>query len=279
MTWTDRLSSLKIRQKIIVAPLLAALAFVAIQVVDYRANKAQESLLQGISEGRFPALETSRELRETLATIQRSLQDAVAAQDPMGLETARDLEENFEQLIATARINPVRTAEELDALARAFSDYFDLSMRVTSRMINREMGQDLVNDIQTMTASYNQIRASLDEGMLEDKAAIEEAFATTLTSQRRTRVINLIVALSCIILLVPATLWVIRSITRPLSGLLEVSERLAASDLSVVVPENPSTDEIAVLQNAFRAMSESLRVILGNVSTSVRELSSSAAEI
>ena len=79
MTWTDRLSSLKIRQKIIVAPLLAALAFVAIQVVDYRANKAQETLLQGISEGRFPALETSRELRETLATIQRTLQDAVAA--------------------------------------------------------------------------------------------------------------------------------------------------------------------------------------------------------
>jgi len=279
MTWIKRVTSLKIRHKIVVAPLLAALAFVAIQVVDYRANQTQEALLQEISEGRFPALETSRELRETLSAIQRSLQDAVAAQDRSILESAHGLAAQFDQLVEAARENPIRETETIDALAGDFEAYFALSTEVVNRMIGGEMGEELVTDIQAMTSRYNAIRDALDEGMIADKAAIEAAFETTHESQRRTRAINLAVAVTCIMLLVPATIWVIRSVTIPLRGLLGVAERLAASDLSVVIPENQSRDEIAHLHNAFRGMSGSLREVLGNVSTSVRELSSSAAEI
>ena len=59
----------------------------------------------------------------------------------------------------------------------------------------------------------------------------------------------------------------------------EVAERLSDGDLSVSVPESPGSDETARLQNAFRSMAEGLRTVLGNVTASVRELSTSATEI
>lgn len=279
MKLTEYFATLKIRQKVLVAPVLAALAFLLIQVIDYRANSAQEQLLRGISEGYFPALENSRELRETMAQIQRTLQDAVAAQDPDRLDEAKELWNGLSELLDVARTNPVRDPAAVDRLDAILQEYFDLAMDVSRRLINQETGEDLITDLQTMTSRYKEARDSLDAGMASDDEQIGQAFATTLASQQRARILNLLVALTCVALLVPATLWVIRSITRPLATLLGVAEQLSIGDLTVSIPEFRGTDELARLQSAFGSMAEGLRTVLGNVSSSVRELSTSATEI
>ena len=76
------LSRLKFSHKIFLMPALAAAGIIVIFVVVQLSAAHTEGLVERIDNGYIPKLELSRDLVETLAQIQRGLQDAVSAADP-----------------------------------------------------------------------------------------------------------------------------------------------------------------------------------------------------
>jgi len=70
---------------------------------------------------------------------------------------------------------------------------------------------------------------------------------------------TLLVAVLMILLSLPATWWVARSVTRPLRMLREAATELGTGNLEVSLPELPRSDEVGALNKTFRQMQLSLK--------------------
>ncbi|MCZ8094716.1 MAG: MCP four helix bundle domain-containing protein, partial [Acidovorax sp.] len=98
---------------------------------------------------------------------------------------------------------------------------------------------------------------------------------STYTTARNTL---LIVAALAITLAIAAALWLIRSITAPLSRAVEVADQVAAGDLSAHI-EITSTDETGQLLGALQRMQQSLVRTVSVVRQNSESVASASAEI
>src|SRR5436190_20431342 len=92
--------NLRFAQRVALMPGLAAAGLLLILGIGQFLNSRTAGLLTGIQQGYSPALETARDLEESLAAIQRSPQDAVAARDASMLDEA---DQNRNAFLATLK--------------------------------------------------------------------------------------------------------------------------------------------------------------------------------
>jgi hypothetical protein len=85
------LKNLKFWQKVVLMPGLATLGFAIVFVTVLVSNSRNARLIERVFQGDVPALEVSRSLLETLASIQRGLQDAASSAFWHGFARARAL--------------------------------------------------------------------------------------------------------------------------------------------------------------------------------------------
>ena len=101
------LNRLKLAHKIFLLPILAGLALLVIFIAIQTSSSRTARLVERIDDGYIPKLDLSRDLVETLAEIQRGLQDAAAAADPQILDETDQLREGFMTRLEDARNNPI----------------------------------------------------------------------------------------------------------------------------------------------------------------------------
>src|SRR5512145_1526426 len=89
------LSRLKLGHKMLLSPLVAAIALLTILLVTVRVVGLAESESEHIEKGYFPASELNRDLGATLVQIQRGLQDAAASLDSGVLSEVDELADSF----------------------------------------------------------------------------------------------------------------------------------------------------------------------------------------
>src|SRR5262245_8208296 len=75
------LARLRFQTKILLLPVVAAMAFLAVILVTLVLGRQSDARLREIERGHFPALLASRDLTELLDRTQRAYQDAAAAQE------------------------------------------------------------------------------------------------------------------------------------------------------------------------------------------------------
>ena len=88
------LNRLRFRAKLMLLPIMAAVGFVFVLAVSSFFATRNQNLLVRVENGYYPAVETSQALDADLTSIQRGLQDAVAAASPAALadvDKKRDL--------------------------------------------------------------------------------------------------------------------------------------------------------------------------------------------
>ena len=137
------LANLKLKYKMLSGPVLAAIGSVAILAIVVGSARTSGRNLELIETGYNPSLDMSRTLEGTLAEVQRSLQDAVAAGDEVGIEAAQALADDFRVRLAAELGNPVITPEEIDALGDEFDLYFGIAERTSAQMIDGTGGSTL----------------------------------------------------------------------------------------------------------------------------------------
>src|SRR6266581_4385724 len=89
------LQKLKFRQTLRVIPVLAAIGFAVVLVVNFAFGVRNQRLLTNVETGYYPAVDTSQALNAELTAIQRGLQDAVAASNAAGLSDVDKLRDHF----------------------------------------------------------------------------------------------------------------------------------------------------------------------------------------
>src|SRR5258706_6620794 len=89
------LNRLRFRTKLMLLPIMAAVGFVMVLAVSGFFAMRNQNLLVRVESGYYPAVETSQALNDDLKSIQRALQDAVAAANLSALADADKLRDTF----------------------------------------------------------------------------------------------------------------------------------------------------------------------------------------
>ncbi len=283
--------NIRIGYVIAMIPVLASIGYVLIILQSIWKGNENQTYLTRIEKGYFPSLQLSRDLEETLAQTQRSLQDAVAAADNDALHSTTALHDKFQNLIKDAEENPVRDKKKLEKLSKEFGAYFNLSLKVSKRMIVAEQksqeggtleGENFVNLLESMQASYNTIRTELEQITASDRKDMAQAFEAAAESLRASKRLSIWVTAVFLVLLGLLSYYVLGNISRAsstLGELTELSHSLASGDLGDKSIKLDGSNEFARLSQSIDQMAQALRRQVGAIKQTAAKLLTSSADV
>src|SRR5579862_3351991 len=244
--------------KVLQLPGLAAVGFVLLLLVTAASGVVSANRLSKVETGHGPWLQVSRDLEETVQSIQRGLQDAVAADSQDLLGGTDSLRDAFLKELAEAKANPVADPGEIAALEASFRDYYEVASSVSRRMIVHAKGDDLTASLEQMREKYNAIKSRLQANTVRGKADVARAFDEARSAQRTATLASCGIIAVCLSLLLFASLLVTRSLTGPLGQAVRAAELLTQGDVSARI-ESFSTDEVGQLLGAMSQMTAYLK--------------------
>lgn len=228
---------LKIRQKMLLLPGFATSGFLIIFFVSWFLGMRNENLLGRIETGYAPALELSQELERTLQTVQRGMQDAVAAMDLEALDELESSRKSFLAFLDRGEQNPVLEPAGLDRIRTAFESYYRITRDASVRMINGETGEGLTATLERMRTSYNQLTETLTSNTTRNKEVMATAFVSTRENQRTSITAAAVATLLCAVLLGGLSYVIGRQVAGPIASLSEAAERIAVEDMASLAAE------------------------------------------
>jgi PAS domain S-box-containing protein len=212
-------------QRILLMPVVAAVAFLMLFGLNWRASVRAEKLVTRIEAGYVPALELAVGLTQSLAQLQRALQDAVTASDRDALRESDAAKADLVRQLQVGRKNSTLNAEELKTLEASVEEYFDLARATALAMIERRPGTDLSTSLAQMTRGYTSLKDQLDALLTRQKREMRSAFASTQAAQRTSAELFGGVVLVCLVLLVGLSGVIGRSQERTAEAYRESEER------------------------------------------------------
>ena len=261
------LNRLKLAHKMFLLPILAGVAVLVIFAAVQTSAARTARLVEYIDDGYIPKIDLSRDLVETLAEIQRGLQDAAAAADPQILDETDLLRGAFVTRLAEERNNPIIEASEIEQLETSFNRYYELARGTTLRLINQETGDSVFAAIEQMRADYLTVKKSLDEFADSARGDADLAVADVKLSQKRARNLVILVMLISGVVLGVISYTVTRAIVKPLAEVVRVADQVANGDLTQRL-EIETGDEIGqtgrALNQAFAQMGSAIKTIAEN---------------
>jgi methyl-accepting chemotaxis protein len=244
---------LSFAQKILVLPVVAALALLVVLGITTTSNRMSQERLASIRDGYYPSVQGSRSLQDILVALQRAYQDAVEQNNALKLREAALLAQKFEDTRAELMRNPVSDHAALDSVGRAFATYSRLAASSSQRQIAHEASAQLLADEDAVNDDYTTIRRALGDLTQRDNKAIAVAFAEADHLQRVMFWRIIFVALGAIAFLVGVAIFSVRSLTQPMKAAVRTADRIAQGDLSETIDVTRS-DEIGQLFVAMQAM-------------------------
>jgi HAMP domain-containing protein len=261
MMLTRTFADWRIGRKVALMPIVAGVALALILIAMPFAVARNTEIMERIQNGDFPASEATRDMVETLATIQRALQDAASAQDADLLADADKSRDAFVRTLQQCRENLSMDPRELAALERDFTSYYDLARATTLRHINREAGEGVAAALATMQREYNAVRTAAEAMRTRGKDGMNARFVDARRQQgRATRILSLMAAVSVIgiLALIVLSFALVRVITGPVAEAVTASERITQGDVEATFAVT-SRDEIGQLLRSLQRMVEYLR--------------------
>jgi CheY-like chemotaxis protein/signal transduction histidine kinase/HAMP domain-containing protein len=252
------LKNMKIRNKIIMVPLLAGVAFALILVVNTYLGSRNNELISSIDQQYFPALQVSRELEETLSDIQSNMQYAASAMDEDVLLEADKLRDNFLALTDSSSENNILSQSEISFLETEFKSYYPLARATTMQMISEGITEDVIASLDNMQLRYNTIQSELAKMTSEKKEAMTSSVSEARDNQQTVVFAILVITILSIVLQLIATLVSTRSVTGPLQNIVKAANDMAMGKVDVEI-HNTSSDEIGELAQSTARLLETTK--------------------
>jgi methyl-accepting chemotaxis protein len=244
---------MKISHKIAILPVGAGLGVCAILAVVVLSGRATQRELQLIETGYSPSLELSRTLEQQLSSLQRSLQDAVAASNEYAVADADTLAAAFRSRLEAGRVIPTVDAREARSLSASFDEYHTVARRASMAMIAGDMSERVVESLQEMRVRYTELRDRLEQRTLADQANVNQAFAAARARQQASTYAVAAVLLLMGVIMGGLAYWIVGSVTAALAGIRSAADRIAEGEIDQTI-EYRSRDEIGAVADAFRRM-------------------------
>jgi methyl-accepting chemotaxis protein len=253
--------NLRFTHRMLLMPALAAAGLLVILVATLVLGRRTAKVLTDIQQGYSPALETARDLEESLGAIQRGLQDSVAAHDAEFLDADKQ-RDAFVATLKRAEGNPAIPADERQSITAAFAAYYQLARNTSQRMVAGATGEGLVASLDAMRKQYNDLRGRLESLTASSRRRMEEAFASARGNLSASIIVIITITVLIVLALAALSRLINRSLTGPLTEVVDAAGRLARGDMSASI-EVRSQDEIGELSLAMRQMLDYLREMAG----------------
>ncbi len=255
--WSRYLQGRPFGKRIRLLPLGATAALALVLSLSIGLGAFNTWRLRQIENQYYPSVNDSRAMKETLAALQISLQNAVAAQDTERLDATDSLQRAFhdqERLLLSRDGN--RVAER--RFGQRFDRYFTTARRTSGLLIHGASGDSVTHAVVSMVAEYKAIRGALEGNIAADQQAIADAFR----SARRTQIVGVIgvatIALLALFALGTLAIATTRSLTDPLQEAVVVANQIAQGELSLTIRE-AGDDELGPLRRSLAGMVGYLR--------------------
>ncbi len=284
-TMMSKFSNLRMKYKLLVLPAFAILGLTIVMISASYFNSRADHELQLVRRGYYPSVQLSRDVQDAVVTLQRSLQDGVAASDAAAINATARIHQQVLARIDAGKTNPVLSQKDLESLRAAIDSYYLLASQTSLRMVNGETGEGIVIALKEMRDRYKAVDQMVRTRTANDEAAIGRAFDSAETVQRRLTWGMAIMVLAIALLLVRASFWFARQITTPFLEVVRVTQAFAEGDLTLAIARG-NGDEIGHVLKAMQQMGEKLRAVIGQVhegaitlASASSQLSSSASEL
>jgi methyl-accepting chemotaxis protein len=281
----ETLRNLRIRTKLLVLPGVAAVGLLIVLITSILLADREERQIRLVENDYYPSVQLSAEIESRFATLQRALQDAVAARNASGLEETDALHAELQARIDAGKRISVLDRHEIEALKASVDDYYKLARDTSSRMIQGETGEAIFKSLQTMQARYTAVSTAVKKNAERDQEAIRNAFISAAGVRQKAKWLMAAILLASVALLSAASLVLARVLTRSFEEVVRVTRTLAGGDLRVDVAIT-SRDETGQALSAMNEMGAKLRSVIGQVhegatavSSASSQLSSSASEL
>ena len=250
---------MRFQHRIMILPILAAVAFLAILVLSRVGTTRGEQLIERIETEFYAALEQSHRLEMLAVQLPYTLQGAMTAGDPDMIEEAALLRDEFLATVEAARALPHADQDDLDELGLRCDTYFEVASRATARMIESDIDVDehLLADLTLMRTRHEElvtaVRATAGNRREELRGHLEES--RRITRNFRGFITGIIAA--CIAAMIVVSIGVIWSVLRPVRSIRDATGAIAQGDLHQSL-DYRSGDDLGRLADTFRLMQHNL---------------------
>ncbi len=238
-----KLRNTRFAAKIALLPTAAGISFLVILAISWIAGRQGTELLQAIETGYYRSLELNQHLYEDLDAMQSAFQDAAGMADPAFMADAEELREHFTAAIAEGLRNEVVDVIPLAELESDFLEYYELAHATTEALIAGSGDFDIYGRLQTVADMHAKMLSDIQAMTNRDQRDVSEAFATAQRSQRYSTLFLIVVAGLSLILLVSASIFIIRMASQSINTTVKGIDALASGDLSQEF-EATSNDEM-----------------------------------
>jgi methyl-accepting chemotaxis protein len=246
-----------IQQKILLLPWIAAAALVVIIALSAVSSVVTTWSARRIRDGYYPMAQTTRAVRERMATLQRELQDAVGARDAEMLQATDAMRDSILVSLDAMRGNPVADTVALRTLRASIVRHHAIARRTAERMIAGETGDGVFAAMQATSESFASISRRLEADIRREEGSIAAGFQRGERTRAVADAIVFLAAVGCVAFLVLLARFTARMLTRTLTDPLRiavgVAARIAEGDVSVGIPEVEG-EEMRQLLGAMREM-------------------------
>jgi two-component system NtrC family sensor kinase len=252
---------MKFNHKILLMPLVTALAFLAIFVITQRAMTRNGETVDRIRNEFFHALELSHDLEKDLLTIRQLLTSAVTYADEDQVAEADTVATRFRQTV-NGCLGVPGLEETLGPLQQDFDGYFGIAKTTTLEMIQQDLEEldfqpGFLERVDLMNRRFDKINTELNLVVAQTDQQLSEAIGRMEEGVARASWIMNVTSLVFLGILVLISVLVTSAIVRPVHRMSSVAQAIAGGDLGLELGHR-SHDALGELADSIRDMQASL---------------------
>jgi signal transduction histidine kinase len=272
------LQRLRLRHRIGLLVLLAAIALVSVTAVTLVLGRRSKQELIAIETHYVPLVELDRDLKTMFAAVTRALEDAASAADEGRLADADRLDRELRNRLASGRETIAGNGYDAAVLERDYTAYFTSARQIAAALVAGTPTAQLHDKIAAMQATQQVLATHLEAATTPDRRRLTAAFEAARESQEDAERIHIAVALAAIALLGLVSWWIARRAVRALQEVSVGVQRLASGELGQDIRVT-SGDEIGDLAREANRTAARLREYRERTGTLLAETQRQAREV
>jgi signal transduction histidine kinase len=269
---------LRVGHRIGVLVVLAGVALVTVTVVTIVLGRRSERELSSIETRYVPLIELDRDLKAMFAQIARTLEDAAAAAEDSGLDTADTQQRELVQRLRAGRAAIEDNGGDPDVLERKLDAYYAVARDLAKAMITGSPVTEIEIKMGLMRRARDGFKTSLELATTPDRRRLAAAFSTARGSQQDALRIEVAVATGALVLMALLSWQITRRTVTSLRAVSEGVERLARGDFGNEIAVM-SRDEIGDLARQANQTALRLREFRDRTQTLLTETQRQAEQL
>ena len=274
---------LMIRTKLIIGFGVLIVLAIGLALTAYSSISVLRGDILEMGNKRIPQVVILGDLTENILTATTHLQKAFIVENKDDMEraieemlgTRKSINDNFDKLKSLVQ------SEKGKSLYQAMLDARKPTAGTRDQVVkllkegNKKEAVQMLAKLEPLQAAYVKSVNDMDLFVRETTKSTNDAAES---NARASKIVIIILGVIALALSILVTLWIIRSITKPLDDAVQVATKIAAGDLTVTI-EGTGGSETGLLLSAMKTMVDKLKGVVGDIKQAAASVASGSEQL